>query len=337
MLLMPIYQLRFRIETCLAHNADMAIEFSGHRPTFLFSEKAPSDGQVIARIEVDAVNNREAWDKASGTVLPPILDALSFSTGTPLLLRDCELVLKAQPGDKQRRALYVGHRHEPSLVALGAVEINETKKILAGGEDLRLPLCWHRYALDRQLAHEQFVFNWLAFEALAGDATIPSRCPTCNEELQHCGNPVVHAGSNKAAARQIFQAAHPGTDNREFNNEIWNKSRNRVFHGRRYPEPRYLTEISKHSNRLHAAVDRRLDDALGLGHRLRRHQGYETWYRQFIYVEWTTQSSAEVFAQDWPAAHFIRMAEDEQADGPGHQEAIANGITLLGHREFENW
>jgi hypothetical protein len=88
---------------------------------------------------------------------------------------------------------------------------------------------------------------------------------------------------------------------------------------------------------LHAAVDRRLADALGLGNRFRRHQGYETWYRQFIYVEWTTQSSEEVFAQDWPAAHFLRMAEDERADGPGHQEAIADGITLLGHREFENW
>jgi hypothetical protein len=337
MLWMPPYQLRFRIETCLAHNADVIIEFSGHRTAFLFSAKAPGDNQVIARLEVDAVNNREAWAKASGTVLPPILDALSFSTGTPLLLRDCELVLKAQPGDEKRRALYVGHKNEPTRVVLTAIEIEETKKILIDGEDLRLPLCWHRYALDRQLAHDQFVFNWLAFEALAGDATIPSRCPKCNEELQHCGSPVVHAGSDKTAARQIFRAAHPRTTDREFNDEIWNRSRNRVFHGRRYPEPRYLTEISEHSNKLHAAVDRRLDDALGLGHRLRRHQGYETWYRRFIYVEWTTQSASEAFARDWPAAHFLRMTEDEQADGPGHRGAIASGITLLGHGEFENW
>src|SRR4029077_21038926 len=134
--------------------------------------------------------------------LPKILDALSFATGTPMLLRDCELVLKAEAGQNKRRALYVGHRHVPSLVPLESVEIEEAKKILATGEDLRLPLCWHRYSLDRQLAHEQFVFNWLAFEALAGDTDVSSRCPKCHAELEHCGRTISHRSSSKVAARK---------------------------------------------------------------------------------------------------------------------------------------
>lgn len=181
------------------------VEFSGYCVAFLFTRKRPGDGQVVARIEVEAAANKEAWAKASGTVLPPILDALSYSTGTPLLLRDCELVLKAQRGDKKRRALYIGQRHVPALAALTNAEIAEANKVLSEGNNLRLPLCWHRYALDRQLAHDQFVFNWLAFEALAGNAVIASRCPKCQEELQHCGLPVAHGGSNKAEARRIFQ------------------------------------------------------------------------------------------------------------------------------------
>ncbi len=315
----------------------LAIDFAGHRPVFLFTEKAPNDGQVIVRTEVDADNNREGWTKAAGTVLPPILDAISFSTGTPLLLRDCELLLKAEPGESKRRALYVGHRHLQSHAALKPIEIEEAKKILAAGDELRLALCWHRYALDRQLAHEQFVFNWLAFEALAGDATIPSRCPECNEELHHCGHPIVHRGSSKTEARQIFQTAHPGTTDREFNDKIWNKSRNYVFHGRRYPDPQYLSELNEHSKNIHTAVDMRVDELLGLGHRYRRHQGYETWFRRFIYVEWTTKAPSDEFAQDWPASHLARMAEEEDANGMAHQAAIASGIALLGHREFENW
>jgi hypothetical protein len=75
---------------------------------------------------------------------------------------------------------------------------------LTRGSDLAV----HRYALDRELALEQFVFHWLAFEALAGDTDVPSRCPKCQQELVHCEAPVVHGSSSKSEARKIFQAAN---------------------------------------------------------------------------------------------------------------------------------
>ncbi len=334
---MPRYLLRFKVETCLTHDKDLAVQYEGHEVVLLFSQKSADAGHVIAQVQLDGPTNEQAWINAASALLPPILDALSFATGTPLLLRDCELVLKDETGSAKRRALYIGQRHVRSQVPLRPVEIKEVETILAKGEDLRLPLCWHRYALDRELAHEQFVFNWLAFEALAGDADVPSRCPKCQKELEHCGRMVTHRSSDKAAARQIFQAAHPRTTDHEFNTDIWGNARNYVFHGARYPEPKYLVTLAGHSQHLHTAVDREIDEVLGLGNRRRPHYGYETWYRRFIFVEWTTQKSAEQFASDWPKAHLANMSEEESADGPAHQAARAGGIIFLDHKEFENW
>ena len=334
---MPRYLLRFKVETCLACEHDLTVDFLGHRPSLLFSRKTAEEKYVIAQVEVEALDNRQAWGTAASSLLPPILDALSFATGTPLLLRDCELVLKSEAGSSTRRALYVGHRHVPSLAQLRAIEIEEMKKILADGEELKLPLSWHRYALDRQLVLEQFIFNWLAFEALAGDADVPTRCPTCHEEVKHCNRAISHRGSSKIAARQIFCAAHPETTDQEFNNEIWNKSRNYVFHGRRYPEPKHLLGLLKHSQEIHAAVDRHIDEILGLGNRLRPHRGYETWNRRFIFVQWTTQNPSDQYTSDWPRARLEKMTEEEDANGPAHQTAAADGVTLLDYRESENW
>jgi hypothetical protein len=335
---MPLYLLRFKIETCLTHDQDLTVDFGGHQPVFLFSEKTPPDGQVIAQVEMDADSSEAAWNEAASGLLPQILDAISFATGTPLLLRDCELVLKDEAGSKKRRALYVGHSHVPSLVPLQQDAFDEAKKILASGEGVRLPLCWHRYALDRELALEQFVFNWLAFEALAGDTDVTTRCPLCHEELAHCGRAVSHRSSSKIVARQIFQAAHPGTTDQYFNNEIWNKARNYVFHGRRYPEPKYLGELSIHTRRLHTAFDRHISEVLGLKHRLRPHRGYETFFRRFIFFEWETKQPAAKFANDWPTTHLAKMTDEEDPNGPDHQAAIADGVTFLDYnREYVGW
>jgi hypothetical protein len=53
--------------------------------------------------DIEAQNNREAQSKAASELLPPILDALSFATRTPLLLIECELILKDETGNKLRK------------------------------------------------------------------------------------------------------------------------------------------------------------------------------------------------------------------------------------------
>lgn len=99
-----------------------------------------------------------------------------------------------------------------------------------------------------------------------------------------------------------------------------------------------MLEIAKkHSQRLHAAVDKHIGEELRLGNRYKPHRGYETWYRRFIFVEWTTQHPADQFARDWPATHLAKMAEEEDANGPAHQAAIGDWVTFLDHQEMANW
>lgn len=329
---MPLYLLRFKVNTCLTANQDLTVDFRENSPVFLFSKKRASDDCVIAQLNLEAKNNREAWGQAAESLLPPILDALSFATGTPLLLRDCELILKDEAGDASRKALHIGHRHTPVNVPLRNEQVIEMKQILARAEGVALPLCWHRYALDRQLALEQFVFNWLGFEALAGDADVPTRCSKCQTELEHCDTPVTHRGSDRTAAREIFQAAHPEVSNKEFNTNIWGKARNSVFHGRRYPEPKYLVELNSISEKVHAAMDKQAARLLGLQVDNRPHHRYETFYRHFLFIEWRTASLAEPFAPDWPESHLVAMAAEE-SPGEAHYAASAAGITFLNYEQ----
>jgi hypothetical protein len=334
---MPSYLLRFSVDTSLTKGEDLTLTFETNSATFSFSQKAKDTKSVAVEITIEAKNNRYAQSVASTVIVPPMLDALSYATGTPLLLRECELILKDEAGSATRRAIYVGRRLSPSQVRLSEEAIRETEKILSNGDDLRLPLCWHRYALDRQLALEQFVYHWLAFESLAGDATVVTRCAKCHAEIRHCDEPVTHRGSNKVGAREIFTMANPETRVQDFNTQIWGKARNSVFHGSRYPEPEYLVELNGLSGLLHKATDRRIARSLGLEERDRTHHNYETWYRVFFFVEWTTKDRTAKFARDWPAEHLAQMAS-EPSPGVAYQQALKNGIGLPDYQtESPDW
>ena len=197
--------------------------------------------------------------------------------------------------------------------------------------------CWHRYALDRELVLEQFVFNWLAFEALAGDTDISTRCDKCGAEVEHCGNVIRHRSSSKDAARKIFQAAHPKTTNQEFDSKIWGRARNRVFHGRQYPRPSYLKELNDVSRNVHSAVDLQIERVLLDGERYRPHVGYEMWFRHFLFIEWNTSDPARAFAHDYPITFMERMAAEEQP-GASYREAQMAGILILDYeRDNPGW
>jgi len=331
---MPAYLLQFRVESCLAKPTDVTINRDGVDVTFLFSQRQPKDKYVRARVKLKAANNREAQCKASTGVLPPLLDALTFTTGTPLLLVECELILKDEQGRKARRVIYVGHKASPTEIALTDEAVAEAAKVLQV-EALRLPVCWHRYALYRQLALDQFIFNWLSLEALAGDADIPSRCPKCHKKLEHCGLPVFHRGSSKTRAAEIFRAAHPATSEGHFNNKIWNTARNKVFHGRSYPSPAYLGELASTSESLRKAAERRIADVAGIPQQ-RPYYPYETLYRVFYFVEWNTSAPEEQFATDWPQDFLERQTAKVELNQMFMQAAPANA-TVLHYNESANW
>jgi hypothetical protein len=101
---MPTYLLQFTVESCLTKTMDATIPHNGADVTLLFSQRKSNDKYVRAQTKLEAVNNREAQAKASTDILPPILDALAYTTGTPLLLIECELILKDEHGNVGRRA-----------------------------------------------------------------------------------------------------------------------------------------------------------------------------------------------------------------------------------------
>lgn len=335
---MSHYLLRFKVDTCLTSATDLSFNVDGQQVLLLFSKRTPNDKHVLAELKIDATNAAEAWNKCSTVVLPKLLDSLSFATGTPLLLRDAEYILKDEAGQTTRRMLYIGEKHRSHQVPIKQVDVDDTNKILAANADLRLPLCWHRYALDRTLALEQFVFNWLGFESLAGDAHIPNRCPRCQSQLEHCGHAISHRSSDKAEAKKIFKAVYPETTDKEFNQKIWGDARNDVFHGSKYPAPQYLGELLQISQKLHNVIDSRIANIAGISNRLRPHTGYESWNRRFIFIDFVTQHPNTGFVPDWPQAHLSAMNDDDNANGAAHQAAFAAGIKFVDYNEeYPNW
>jgi hypothetical protein len=136
----------------LTSKTNVELSFDGHKATFLFSQKHASDATVLVQMELDSANNRDAQTLAASILIPQILDSLSFSTGTPLLLKQCELVLKDETGRAKRRVIHVTERNVPAPVELNPDGYAEAQMLLARNKDLSLSLCWYRYALQRSLA-----------------------------------------------------------------------------------------------------------------------------------------------------------------------------------------
>jgi hypothetical protein len=157
---MPKYLLQYRVQTCLTQKHDVELSFDGHKATFLFSQKG-NDTSVGVQIELQSANNRDAQALAASFLLPQMLDNLSFSTGTPLLLEQCELVLKDEARSQKRRVIHVTKRNVPAPVELNDESCAEAQTLLGRNEDLSLSLCWYRYALYRNLALDRFLFQWL--------------------------------------------------------------------------------------------------------------------------------------------------------------------------------
>ena len=331
---MPTYLLQFTVESCLTKATDVTINHDGVDVTFLFSKRQINDKYVRTQTKLEAANNREAQAKAATDVLPPLLDALTYTTGTPLLLVECELILKDEHGNATRRAIYVGHKASPTKIALTDEAAAEAAKVLQV-EPLKLPVCWHRYALYRQLTLDQFIFNWLSLEALAGDADIPSRCPKCHKELEHCGLAVSHRGSSKTRAAEIFRAANSAASVSQFNSNIWNTARNKVFHGRSYPSPAYLGELASTSELLRKAAERRIADVAGIPHQ-RPYYRYEDLYRVFFFAEWKTSAPEQPFAADWPQAVLISRTAKAELNQV-FMEAAPENATFLDYAQSATW
>jgi len=327
---MPFYRLWYSVEAPLQYDSDFSLDVSGHKAHFLFS-KQTQKGTVSVRIDVEGDDARQAEEKASGNFLPRVLDALSFSVGTPLLLHECYLILKREPGSENRRGLFANVSQVSSFVYLWPGHLEDAQRVLANEREHGLPLCWHRYAVQRGYAFDRFLFQWLTFEGLAGTSQIEIKCP-------ECGDVRVHSGSNKRKAYELFRAADRTSSRTQFNDDVWGSARNRVFHGVTYPEPKFLAELNKLSRTLRTACEISFAERYGVSKKSKiAHAGLKTW-QHFSFIEWKTSDPRAEFAADFPEASV------SQYGGPGkigeigiNMPAVSNFSILDINKEYVGW
>jgi hypothetical protein len=117
-------------------------------------------------------------------------------------------------GSSKRRVIQVAKRIVPSPVELCAESNTEAQKLLDRSEHLS---SYRSVGIDTllcQLALDRFLFQWLGFESLAGEAQVDIPCP-------NCGHINSHSGSNRQKAYELYLTAAPDTSRQKFNREIW--------------------------------------------------------------------------------------------------------------------
>jgi hypothetical protein len=281
----------------------------------------------LAQVELETATHDEAWRLAAGTVVPLVLDALSFAAGAPMLLRDCELTLKSEAGNRTRRGVYVRQLRYPNALFADEEVLNAAQQIL-NTDGPRLPLCWLRYSHQRELALEKYVFAWLGLEELAGDADIEKECP-------NCGNRVTYRSDNRQRGWELFQAANPETERREFDRDICGRARNSVFHGSVYPNPDFLVSLMGITGRTQRAVSQQLAAGFNLERAPEWGARAEQLFRMNLFFAWETAHPEDEFASDWSHDELRRIAEGYE---PGRVDIVRDpNLRLLEQNDFAGW
>lgn len=306
---MPLYRLRYVVDTALQFPNDVALEYADHKVIFLLSQKKDAEITTHVSVDIEGTTYREADSKAQ-SFLQPVLDAVAFSTGTPLLVLHWDFVLKAETGSRTRQAIWCEKTRQLVPFRLTQNAIDEAQKILLAKPGPALELCWHRYAAQRTLMLDRFVFQWLAFEGLAGKKHIPTTCPQCRAEVTHCEKSLSHEGSDAQRAHQLYSQIEPNTSAREFKRDIWGKARNSVFHGSKYPAPDFLGGLNALSPKLRQACDLEFNRQYALPGKPRPVQDPELHRYGFNMFEWQTADSQRRFADDFPWAAVIKEFGD---------------------------
>jgi hypothetical protein len=331
---MPTYRIEFSLQTSLQFDKDVILEHQGHSVTFLL----PATGNARIRVDIDGANNQQAQLRASSAIIPPVLDALAFSTGTPLLLMHCCLVLKSEAGSSRRRLIYCENVRQSLPARLTNNAVEDAQRILSTENGPDLPLCWHRYAIQRSLALDKFVFQWLAFESLAGKKQIPTTCPRCGAHVTHCELNLLHEGSNRENAYALFSRAELATSFKEFTRDIWGTIRNSVFHGTKYPSPDFLLQLNSLWPKLRRACDSEFNARYGFREQERPVRNTESYLYKFNFLEWQTKTPENNFASDFPWVAFHRSVEKMGVGDLRINAPEVSGFSFVDYRrESPNW
>jgi hypothetical protein len=327
---MPTYRLRYRVESTLHNDSDIHLTVANHKTVFMFPNKTATENMVLAYLDVEAPNAQQAETRASEDLLPQTLDALSFATGTPLILQPCELILKHEIGAVARRALYVNVSSTSDPVKPSRAELEEAQHILDRDAGPDLALCWHRYAVHRGYVFDRFLFQWLALEGLAGTIQVPANCPKCGEVR-------THSGTDKKQAYAIFSASNPEVTRKAFNDDIWGKARNAVFHGRAYPQPNFLGPLRTLGVKIRDACTVSFQNQYGLAKRPRPFRDSTTWLHYF-FLEWETADPSVAYVNDFPEDDVSHLGGRHVPGEVGFIDSKVKGLKLLDiNKDYKGW
>jgi len=274
---MPAYRLRYVCETSLQSDADVSLEHRGTKILLLFSKAKPAKNAVHVVLEMEAATYRDADVKAQ-SVLQPAIDAIAFTTGSPL-----------------------------------------------------------RYALQRTVDLDRFVFQWLAFEGLSGKKQIPTICPRCQSEVTHCDQSLSHEGSDAGRAYELFSRIDSAVTARQFKQDIWGRARNAVFHGTKYPAPEFRLGLRSLFPKLRQACNAEFNRRYNFGDDPRPAQGLELHVYKTIMFEWRTADAEIAFADDFPWENLRKEFANVRL-GEVRARPPESPLTLLDfNRESPNW
>lgn len=289
---LPKYSIRYVCETPITAEQEFHFTVEGENATLHFTPQLTQLGRAYLTLVVEAANWRDADVKAQG-VLQPIMDALTFCTGQSTLLLYWDLILKDEMGSETRRALWCHKSETLNHFNLRQGLAEEVQKLLDSKLESDIALCWHRYAVQRDLALDKFVFQWLAFESLAGQALL-------NHPCVRCGHVSTHQAADRISALKMLRAVDPITE-KEFKRDVWGRDRNGIFHGSKYPSPEHLRRLNELTPKLCKACEKEISRRVGLEDRQLPMGGTHTHFYFTQFIQWNTGKIDSQFVEDFPA------------------------------------
>lgn len=322
---MPLYRLRYFVETLASQQNDVFLSSQGINVHFKFSEKQIPENrfentqEILVELELDEETAYKADRRASSEIIPPALDAITLATGIPFVVMGLHKILKDEIGSKIRRALYMNYGHFDLPVGMQPHTLKNAQTVLNQlNDDAHHALRFHRHAAQRTLPFEKFIFQWLAFENLAGLHEILDSCKKCGEKSKR-------KAGNRKKAFEILKEVDTELSEREFNDEIWGKLRNKVFHGGGGMHPELIGRMYLLTGRLQAACAKQFSKLYNINDVSFQPVATPLYRSEIIFAEWQTSDPSSQFPKDAP----VNVTFNDQSS--------KIGLNLLAMAAYQGW
>ncbi|MFZ0662493.1 MAG: hypothetical protein WAM66_07375 [Acidobacteriaceae bacterium] len=324
---MPKYSIRYVCETPITAEQEFDFTVEGQKATLNFTPQLTELGRAYLTLVIEAASWRNADVKAQG-VLQPIMNALTFCTGQSTLLLYWDLILKDEAGSETRRALWCHKSETLNHFNLREGLAEEVQKLL--DNKLDIALCWHRYAVQRDLTLDRFVFQWLAFESLAGQTLV-------NRPCEKCGHIFEHQAADRISAFKMLLAIDPDITEKEFKRDVWGRDRNGVFHGSKYPNPEHLWRLNKLTPKLRTACEKETSRRVGLEDRQRPMGETHSHFYFIHFIQWNTNEIDSQFVRDFPADAVAKEFTGREMGAVWMSVSSEQFTTLQFPKDAEEW